>query len=105
MSKIVEHIRELIYALPKNDVNIALQLLENRDFDELEALIHSSIITINKNLKSSSPKEEYKIIDLDKLEDLESVVSAYNEEQYYDVQYDASTTDDRYYDMCRDNDY
>lgn len=105
MSKIVDRIGQLICSLPKKDIKVARRLLENREFDELEGLIASVILDVNRNLKSSNPKEEYKNISIDDLEDLQSIVTEYNEEQYYDVQYDASNTDDRYYSMCRDSEY
>lgn len=73
----VDSIRELIYSLPKSDIQYCINFLSNRDFDSLLEIIDSDIYKINKNLDSDIPKKEYLELDADKINRLKSEVVNY----------------------------
>lgn len=64
-------------SLPKRDIPLGYKFLENREFDSLKELIDSAIYKVEKNLKSSAPKEEYLRVNLEELNTLKSEVDIY----------------------------
>lgn len=77
MSKPIERIESLMTSLPEKDVPLGFKFLKERNFDSLKELIDSAIYKINKNLNSTSPREEYLKIDRENLSTLKSEVDTY----------------------------
>lgn len=76
----VERMRILIKYLPKSDLVLSQRFIDCRDFESLQELVDSAIIKIRKNLRSSTPKEEYINLDVDELNQLKAEVDVYLEQ-------------------------
>lgn len=76
----VERMRNLIKYLPKSDLVLSQRFIDCRDFESLQELVDSAIIKIRKNLRSSTPKEEYINLDVDELNQLKAEVDVYLEQ-------------------------
>ena len=77
-SFIKKHGRNLnIESLPEKDIKLGKKFLEERNFISLKELVDSAIIRINKNLKTSKPREEYLKVNMDNLLELQSDVNIY----------------------------
>lgn len=99
-------IKKLIEKLPLKDIPIAERFISERNFPMLQELVDSALYKINKNLTSENPKEEYKSLDVDAIEELavkldEYIISVYgesvrlnaadlvdDEDVYYEEEYD-----------------
>lgn len=77
MSKYIDRIEKLIEYLPSKDVNLGYKFLKNRNFENLLHLVSSAIIRTDKNLKSSNIKEEYKNVNMCKLNTLKAELDIY----------------------------
>lgn len=64
-SKQISTIRSLIPKLPAKDIPVANRMLDERDFQSLEHLVHLDTVKIEKSLRKQEDK--YKDIDLDSL--------------------------------------
>lgn len=73
----LRNIKNLIYSLPKKDIDLGYQFLDKREFESLKALIDSALIKVKRSQASDNPKEEYKNIDVDLLSTLKAEVDAY----------------------------
>ena len=73
----LEFIKSNITSLPSKDVRLAQQFLDNRNFHHLQELVDSALYKISKNLNSDNPKQEYKILDIDAIEELSVKVDNY----------------------------
>lgn len=67
MSQPLNKIKELICSLPKKDIPIAEDFLNNRKFNSLMELIDSDIYLIRRDQRKEDPKEEYIDIDLNNI--------------------------------------
>lgn len=76
----VERIRYLTKFLPKDDVNLANDFINSRDFESLQEIVDSAIIKVKRNLSSNNPKEKYINLDIDELTRLKAEVDAYVEQ-------------------------
>ena len=92
--KEIDKIKLLIPKLPSLDVKIGNKFLQERDFSELQLLVDSAIIKVKHNISSSSPKEEYKNIDLESLETLSMLVSSYRDQLIEDISNSTEFEDD-----------
>jgi hypothetical protein len=72
-----QFIKDNIKHLPLKDAELAKKFLNNRDFALLQELVDSALYKITKNLNSDNPKEEYKILDVDAIEELSVKVDNY----------------------------
>lgn len=70
-------IKDNIKHLPTKDITLAQQFLNNREFHHLQELVDSALYKINKSLKSDNPKEEYKSLDVDIIEELSVKIDKY----------------------------
>lgn len=70
-------IKDNIKHLPTKDIALAQQFLNNREFHHLQELVDSALYKINKSLKSDNPKEEYKSLDVDIIEELSVKIDKY----------------------------
>lgn len=68
----IQKIRKLLLYLPEKDIPIGNKILEKRDFEELNCLVSSAIIKVEKARDSGS--DRYDGIDLDGLYDLQCAV-------------------------------
>lgn len=75
----VERIRYLTKFLPKDDVNLANDFINSRDFESLQEIVDSAIIKVKRNLSSNNPKEKYINLDIDELTKLKAEVDVYVE--------------------------
>lgn len=73
----LEFINANIKHLPIKDYNLAKNFLDKREFRKLQELVDSALYKITKNLNSENPKEEYKILDVDTLEELAVKIDEY----------------------------
>ena len=73
----LEYIKENIKCLPLKDVTFAKSFIEKREFNRLQELVDSALYKISKNLNSDNPKQEYKILDIDAIEELSVKVDNY----------------------------
>lgn len=73
----LEFIRSNIKHLPLKDAKLAEEFLNNRELHNLQELVDSALYKINTNLKSENPKEEYKILDIDSIEELAVKIDNY----------------------------
>ena len=73
----LEFIKNNITSLPSKDVRLAQLFLDNRNFHHLQELVDSALYKINKSLKSANPKEEYKYLDVDTIEELAVMIDDY----------------------------
>lgn len=76
----VERIRYLTKFLPKDDVNLANDFINSRDFESLQEIVDSAIIKVKRNLSSNNPKEKYINLDIDELTKLKAEVDVYVEQ-------------------------
>lgn len=76
-SNSLDRIKNLIPSLPVKDIELGHRFLEERNFEALKDLVFSAIYKVKRNLKSSSPKEEYLKLDMDSLEQLQCEVLDY----------------------------
>lgn len=73
----LEFIKDNIKHLPIKDSKLAKEFLDKREFRKLQELVDSALYKITKNLNSDSPKEEYKILDVDAIEELAIKIDDY----------------------------
>lgn len=73
----LEFISGNIKHLPIKDYNLAKEFLTKREFRKLQELVDSALYKITKNLNSENPKEEYKILDVDAIEELAVKIDDY----------------------------
>lgn len=73
----LEFINANIKHLPIKDYNLAKEFLNKREFRKLQELVDSALYKITKNLNSENPKEEYKILDVDTIEELAIKIDEY----------------------------
>ena len=73
----LEFIKNNITSLPSKDVRLAQLFLDNRNFHHLQELVDSALYKISKNLNSDNPKPEYKILDIDAIEELAVKIDSY----------------------------
>lgn len=97
----LQFIKDNIKHLPFKDKELAQKFIDKREFASLQELVDSALYKIDKNLKTDNPKEEYKIIDIDAIEELavkidEYIIKVYGES----VRLNASDLEDdeEYYD-------
>lgn len=73
----LEFINANIKHLPNKDYSLAKEFLTKREFRKLQELVDSALYKITKNLNSDNPKEEYKILDVDAIEELAIKIDDY----------------------------
>lgn len=73
----LEFIKDNIKHLPIKDSKLAKEFLDKREFRKLQELVDSALYKITKNLNSENPKEEYKILDVDAIEELAIKIDDY----------------------------
>lgn len=73
----LEYIKQNVKHLPLKDAKLADDFIKSRDFIKLQELVDSALYKIAKNLKSENPKEEYKILDIDAIEELAVKIDSY----------------------------
>lgn len=78
----LEFIKNNIKHLPIKDAILANEFLSNREFNKLQELIDSALYKITKNLNSNNPKSEYKILDVDAIEELSVKMEDYITQVY-----------------------
>lgn len=76
----VERIRNLTKFLPKDDISLANNFINSRDFESLQEIVDSAIIKVKRNLSSNNPKEKYINLDIDELTRLKAEVDVYVEQ-------------------------
>lgn len=76
----VERIKNLIKFLPKDDISLANNFINSRDFESLQEIVDSAIIKVKRNLSSNNPKEKYINLDIDELTKLKAEVDVYVEQ-------------------------
>ena len=104
----LEYIKENIKCLPLKDVTFAKSFIEKREFNKLQELVDSALYKISKNLKSENPKEEYKILDVDSIEELaikidDYIVKVYGESFRLNAS-DLEDDDENYYENFNEYD-
>lgn len=77
MSNSIQNIKTLINSLPSKDINLAGKFLIERNFESLKELVDSAIIRTRKNVSSEHPKDEYTVVNLDRLNMLKAEVDIY----------------------------
>lgn len=78
----LEFINANIKHLPVKDYNLAKDFISKREFRKLQELVDSALYKITKNLNSDKPKEEYKILDVDTIEELAVKIDDYITQVY-----------------------
>ena len=78
----LEYIKDNIKCLPNKDITFAKSFLEKREFNKLQELVDSALYKISKNLNSDNPKPEYKILDIDAIEELSVKIDNYITQVY-----------------------
>lgn len=73
----LEYIKLNVKHLPIKDAKLAESFIKDRDFIKLQELVDSALYKIAKSLKSENPKEEYKILDIDAIEELSVKIDGY----------------------------
>lgn len=73
----LEFIEDNIKHLPFKDSKLAKEFLTKREFRKLQELVDSALYKITKNLNSENPKEEYKILNVDAIEELAVKIDDY----------------------------
>ena len=73
----LDYIKQNVKHLPLKDAKLADDFIKNRDFIKLQELVDSALYKIAKNLKSENPKEEYKILDIDAIEEWAVKIDSY----------------------------
>jgi hypothetical protein len=104
----LEYIKSNIRHLPLKDQQFAKKYLDNRDFSSLQELVDSALYKITKNLNSDNPKEEYKILDVDSIEELSVKIDEYCMKVYGESQRlnaaDLYDEEEEYYESFNDYD-
>ena len=77
MSTTLDNIKELIPNLPKKDIDLGYRFLSTRNFESLQSLVDSALIKVRRSQTSDTPREEYKDVDVEKLNILKAEVDAY----------------------------
>lgn len=77
MSTTLDNIKELIPNLPKKDIDLGYGFLSTRNFESLQSLVDSALIKVRRSQASDTPREEYKDVDVEKLNILKAEVDAY----------------------------
>lgn len=70
-------IKGLIDNLPLKDISFAKTFIDKREFPLLQELVDSALYKINKNLTSDNPKEEYKTLNVEAIEELAVKIDEY----------------------------
>ena len=104
----LEFIKDNIKHLPVKDYNLAKEFLANKEFRKLQELVDSALYKISKNLNSENPKEEYKILDVDAIEELaikidDYILKVYGESFKLNAS-DLEDDDEEYYDNFNEYD-
>ena len=73
----LEFINDNIKHLPIKDYDLAKEFITKKEFRKLQELVDSALYKITKNLNSENPKEEYKILDVDSIEELAVKIDDY----------------------------
>lgn len=73
----LEFIKDNIKHLPLKDSKLAKEFIDKREFRKLQELVDSALYKITKSLNSDNPKEEYKILGVDAIEELAVKVDNY----------------------------
>lgn len=73
----LQFIEDNIKHLPLKDAELAKKFFIKKEFNFLQELVDSALYKITKNLKSDSPKAEYKILDIDAIEELAVKIDNY----------------------------
>lgn len=73
----IQRIEELIPCLPKDEIKYADKFFKSRNFESLREIVSSTIKKIRRNLNKAEPREDYKEVDMDKLETLYFEVDLY----------------------------
>lgn len=81
----VDKIRGMLAQLPISDVKIGVNLLEKRNFTELQHLVNSAIVRVKSSFLKTDPKPEYANVDIDQLEILSMKISLYREQMIEDI--------------------
>lgn len=103
----LEYIKENIKCLPLKDVTFAKSFIEKREFNKLQELVDSALYKIDKNLNSENPKPEYKILDIDAIEELSVKIDSYITAVYgesFKLNTENLEDDEDYYDGFNDYD-
>ena len=74
----LSNIKKLVNNLPQKDIMLGHMFLEDRNFEDLQALVDSALIKIRRSRSSDNPKEEYKDINLEALDTLKAEVDSYS---------------------------
>lgn len=104
----VNEIKNLISILPDKDVEIALQFVEQRNFEELQLLVDSDVIKFEKLVESINPdSDEYfvAISNLDTCIQLKHCVDDYLAQFDIYSEKDYDDTIDDFYDMSEEDYY
>ena len=78
----LEYIKNNLKHLPKKDITIAEEKLRKREFTLLQEIVDSALYKVNKNLASENPKEEYRSLNLEAIEDLAVRIDEYTTQVY-----------------------
>ena len=78
----LEYIKDNIKCLPIKDITFAKSFIDKREFNKLQELVDSALYKISKNLNSDNPKPEYKILDIDAIEELSVKIDNYITQVY-----------------------
>ena len=73
----LSNIKKLIANLPNKDVSLGYKFLDERNFESLQSLVDSALIKVRRSQASDTPREEYKDVDVEKLNILKAEVDAY----------------------------
>lgn len=66
--------------LRERDRNLAYKYIKIRDFNNLHELVESSLVIVEKNLKTQSPKPEYLKLNIGEIESLLINITKYIEQ-------------------------
>lgn len=97
----LEFIKDNIKHLPIKDSKLAKEFLEKREFNKLQELVDSALYKISKNLNSDNPKPEYKILNIDAIEELAVKIDSYITKVYgesFKLNAEDLEDDEEYYD-------
>lgn len=95
MSPSISKIRDMLSSLPKKDIPIAENFLDNRKFEDLLDIINSDIYLVRNNQKKEFPNKKYEGISLDDLYELKLKVSEYM--SYLTIPEDNSNSEYQYF--------
>lgn len=104
----LEFIKDNIKHLPVKDCDLAKEFITKKEFRKLQELVDSALYKITKNLNSENPKEEYKILDVDSIEELaikidDYIVKVYGESFRLNAS-DLEDDDENYYENFNEYD-